>query len=446
MGCGLSTPKSSAQNGAQAGAQDAAQPADPASQVMGDVQQAVGLIDGIYQLVAPAILESKNKRNERDELKRLIGPWWDQAFQGGRCRIPVLDIDRFEAHLQRTNGVLTPRGKCTADSPWGYFLHALAIHPEDDILTWKPAVGAPWDMRGDTLALDVRGRVFCHLVNLYGVEAAKTHNVWIDGKQGEQEKRTGCRLSFGWLTWSTPDADHSFASFEPDTMHKLEAAKIPLQQSPTLLGLTLWKSYEAAWATGDDISDPGMAWPNPQTATLHMRLQCLDTNMQKVKYNSDGLILTQRWLSKASSVRRRAMTNGGKDNRFLESAYTVLVNHPQHSSLSDYDKRYSKQGLEACFSSNEDFTLRFRNPQAIVPSPPNTLGMGPIGPDVVLEATLKTYSHEDVNSWKGQLYAARELVVIVACMDRTIECVHPGSVRILDFAQGDPLWEARVHL
>ena len=79
MGCVLSRP----QDGPQASASGASQGADPISQGLGDAQQAVGLIDGIYQLVGPAILEAKNKKNEKDSLKRLIGPWWDQAFERG---------------------------------------------------------------------------------------------------------------------------------------------------------------------------------------------------------------------------------------------------------------------------------------------------------------------------------------------------------------------------
>ena len=443
MGCGLSTTSNPGP--------------DPASQVLGDVQQAVGLIDGIYQLVAPAVLESKNKRNERDELKRLIGPWWDQAFQGGRCRIPVLYIDRFESHLQKTNGVLTPRGQCTADSTWGYFLHALAIHPEDDILTWKPAVGAPWDMRGDSLALDVRGRVFCHLVNLYRIEAPKLQIVSVDGKD---EDRVGCRLSFGWLTWTTPNADHAFATFEPDTMHKLDGIKSPMEDVNFLPNpMTwaedsegelveppndrLWQDYEGAWATGAGISDQAMGWPIPKATPLHIRLQSLMTNILKVMYTKQPLIITQKWLSDASSIKRRAMSNGGSDNAFLETAYTVLISHSRWQSLDQRERDSSKKALEACFFFDEDcFTIREPNEEDKATGGSRRIGIAPWG---ILESALEAYRTREPGSWKGQLYAARDLVLKVACKDRELVC-DPKRVRVLDFEEGDTLWTARVHL
>ena len=431
------------QGGSQGGDQDASQSADSVGQVMGDVQEGVGLINGVYQLLAPAILQGMNKRNERASLKRLFGPWFDRAFEGGFCRIPVLDNDRFELHLRNTKGVLTPQGSCTANTQWGHLLHALAIYPKDnpkdDVLTWKPAQGASWDMRDNAIAIDIRGRAFCHLINLYRVEAPKTQVVTVDGNR---EERMGCRLSFGWLTWTTPDADHAFATFEPDTIHKLDGPKYPLQHFSTPLDHYLWNKYEAAWSTGLDISDFSMLWPNPQIFPLHIRLQSLVINMWKLRTNSHGVILTQRWLSNASSIRRRAMTNGGKDNSFLEGAYTALVNHPIHSSLDDHNKDFSKSALKDCFLVDQDFEVQ-ESSMGVYTS----LDMGPpIEPREVLRTTLQTYSREDPKSWKGQLYAAKDFVVEVGCMSTIVECSYRGCVRVLDFANGDLLWEARVHL
>ena len=138
-------PSAVAQNVAPAAPEAAPEPSDLISQSLGDAQQAIGLIDGIYKMVEPAVLEANNKRNEKNSLKKFLGPWWKEAFAYGACMVPVLDVDEFEKHLQKTNGVLEPRGNCTADSAWGYLLHALAINPGDQVLTWKPASGALWD-------------------------------------------------------------------------------------------------------------------------------------------------------------------------------------------------------------------------------------------------------------------------------------------------------------
>ena len=427
MGCGFSNPQVDPQ-------------ANPIGQGLEDAQQAVGLFDGIYKFVGPAVLDAVNKRNERDSLKRLIGPWWSQAFERDACRVPVLDIEKFESHLGKTNGVLTPRGSCTANSPWGYFLHALAINPEDKILAWKPAVGAPWDMRGDALAMEVRGRAFCHLVNFYRVATPIRRVVDVDGVP---EERTECQLSFGWLTWTSPDADHVFATFEADTMPKLNGPKQPMGRLGALLNDKLWESYKAAWEKGKGISDPEMVWPNPKKTSLLKRLQCLVTNLDKVRNNNTGLIVTREWLSYASNIKIRAMTNGGKDYSFLQDAYKALAEHPQRSNIQEWENALSQTELQRCFFFSEDrFTIEDVDPIDMGSSSPTS----PIPPWEILKITLESYEREDPIAWKGQLYAARDSVITVACNSRVVECRWPGCVRILDFANGDPLWEARVHL
>ena len=437
MGCGFSNP----QVDPQANTNVASQAVDPIGQGLQDAQDAVGLFDGIYKLVGPAVLDAVNKKNERDSLKRLIGPWWSQAFERGACRVPVLDIEMFESHLEKTNGVLKPRGSCTADSAWGYFLHALAINPEDKILAWKPAVGASWDMRGDALAMEVRGRAFCHLVNFYRVAAPTLRVVDVDGIPQE---RTYCHLSFGWLTWTSPDADHVFATFEADTMPKLNGPKQPMGAPGALLNDKLWESYKAACEKGKGISDPEMVWPDPKTTSLSKRLQCLVTNLDKVRYNNSGLIVTRQWLSNASNIKTRAMTNGGKDNSFLKDAYKALAEHPERSNIQEWEYGRAQMDLKQCFFFSEDrFTIQDADPPGIFCSPTPPLH---ITPREVLKLTLDSYEREDPESWKGQLYAARDSVITVACMSRVVRGRWPVCVRTLDFAEGDPLWEARVHL
>ena len=349
----------------------------------------------------------------------------------------MLDIDRFETHLEKTNGVLTPRGSCKADSPWGYFLHALAINPEDNILTWKPATGAPWDMKDGALAMDVRGRAFCHLVNLYRIEAPTVEMITVGGNL---QKRTQCHLSFGWLTWMDADADHVYATFEADTTPKLDGPKQPMHRIGALLKDRLWDSYKAAFEDAQAISDPEMAWPDPQKTPLSVRLECLIANLEKVRLDSGGLILTRQWLSDASSIKRRAMTNGSNDDSFLKDTYKILAQHPLRSTIADWRHEYLQTGLQrSFFFSNDRFIIQ--DDDRRVPSKPDC----PISEEEVLNLTLESYNNEDPTSWKGQLYVARGFVLRVALLDPIVKC-EPGCVRVLDFEEGDPLWKARVHL
>ena len=416
---------------------------DPASQVMGDAQQALGLISGIHQLFGPAVRKRKEKSEQRASLKNFFGPWFDQAFESGVCGIPVLDNDKFESHLHKTNGVLTPQGSRNLGSLWVDLLQALAINPEDDILTWRSAVDTPYEMRGTTIALDIRGRAFCHLINLYRDAPSDYGTITINGKQ---EKGFRCQLSFGWLYWTDPDAGHVFARFEPDTKPKLKTPKYPMARVGRPAPLDndrLWKAYEAVWAEGNGISDPTMAWPNPESTPLHTRLERLLENIGKLRHDKHGLIVTRQWLSHASHIKRRVMSNGGEDMRFRQDSYTTILSHPWHWSLPQHEKDQLKEQVKSCFFLKGDcFKIRdHKSSDALTSFPPAY-----VTPRDVLGVTLEKYAGEHPQSWKGQLYASRKLVVEVACLKRTIICYEPGCVRFLQFASGDPLWNARVHL
>ena len=69
-----------------------------------------------------------------------------------------------------------------------------------------------------------------------------------------------------------------------------------------------------------------------------------------------------------------------------------------------------------------------------------------IGLAEILDTTLDSYEGQDPASWKGQLYAAKESVIIVALADRKVQPRFAGRVRVLDFGPEDQLWDARVHL
>ena len=447
MGCGLSKEENLPQPGPQRGRQPAAQgpsdAADPVRHGPGDAQQAVGLIDGIYQLVDPETLQAQQKRNERDALKQKIGPWWDQAFERGACRIPVLDIDEFEKHLERNNGILTPRGTCKADSPWCNFLHALAINPEDHIVTWKPAMGASSDMKGTALALDIRGRAFCHLVNLYRVEEPTQEVVTVNGKRQEC---TRCRLSFGWLTWTSTDAQHAYATFEADTIPKLNQSKHPMGSDNLPFEAGFWQSYKTACMTNINISHTQLAWPDPKTTALSERLKGLMSNILEITLagRSDRpVMICREWLVQASNIKRRATTNGGADDAFLKVAYRKLAQHPRRCMLSDHQHRLEQSQLQASFFFDEDrFSLRIMRGSGRFRSLQTPL---PLEAQEVLAVTLKTYEREAPDSWKGQLYAAKDNVLSVAMLGSVVRC-RARYVQLLDFTQEDALWKVRVHL
>lgn len=137
------------------------------------------------------------------------------------------------------------------------------------------------------------------------------------------------------------------------------------------------------------------------------------------------------------------MTNGGKDDSFLKDAYKALAQHPARSYMMRWVNDKSQKDLKECsFISEDRFTIQDMEPNSMI-----STQLGPaIEPWEVLKTTLESYEREDPNSWKGQLYAARDSVITVACMSKVVECYWLGCVRTLDFAKGDPLWEARVHL
>ncbi|KAJ9494523.1 hypothetical protein H2202_009955 [Exophiala xenobiotica] len=407
---------------------------DTVSQGLADAQQAVGLIDGIYKIVEPHILAAMKRRDETKYLKKFIGPWWEQAFEHGACMVPVLDVKDFEKHLQHKNARLQPQRNCTASSPWGRLLHALAIDPDDLVVTWKPASGARWEMPKGELAMDVRGAAFCHLVNLYKIEDPSDEGFLVEGKRQEKGR---CRLSFGWLTWTSDDAGHMLATFEPDTIPKLNGPKLPfgrIDTTPLQQGhAELWKSYEAAFKDG--ISDEELVWPDPSKALLPERLERLVASLRKLEHSSAKLILTRTWLDQASSIRRRATTDGGNDKTFLQDAYMTLAQHPKRPLLMDYECSDIQAELESCFFFKKDeFSIQR-------PRPPHSMPFRQISYRQILHDTLESYSAQPSTSWKGRLYTSRDHVYTVMTWDRVLE-VRPDRVQILDFAPGDPLWSA----
>ena len=429
-------PQAVAQAAQPAAAQAAPPPSDPISQGLGDAQQAIGLIDGIYKMVEPAVLEANNKRNERSSLKKFLGPWWKEAFEYGACMVPVLDIEEFEKHLQTTNGVLEPRGNCTAESPWGYLLHALAINPGDQILTWKPASGARWDMPGGTLAMDVRGKVFCHLVNLYSLKSPTEEK---DTFEGTSQLRGSCHLSFGWLSWMSTHEGHMVAKFEPDTIRKLNGRKEPRGIMGLQLVDAVWTAYKDALEHG--ISDPTMVWPDPNATPFAQRLACLITNMPRLR-DKDPRILTGAWVESASRIKMRAMSNGGTDETFLEDVYKTLAEHPSRRIVTNSRIKDLQTSLRSCFFFEDDRFVLI-DQYTITDTPSQTLGPGISRVDI-LERTLEAYITEDPQSWKGHLYASKDLVLKIALMDTKQRC--SAAVNELAFGPGDPLWNTRVHL
>ena len=163
------------------------------------------------------------------------------------------------------------------------------------------------------------------------------------------QNRGYCELSFGYLTWTTTDDHHIVAKFEPKSNPNLNAARQPLGSVGTLLKNNLWNSYTTALEIDKGISNPEMVWPDPNTTPLSKRLQCLVTNLDRVKNRANGLIVTRAWLSYASNIKRRAMTNGGKDDTFLADAYEALAKHPVRPRLYEYELRELQADLKECF-------------------------------------------------------------------------------------------------
>jgi hypothetical protein len=412
---------------------------DPISQGLDNAQQAIGLIDGIFKIVQPQVLEARNKRDETNHLKKVIGPWWKQAFEHGACMIPVLDVDDFEKYLQRKDGQLHPQGNCVAISPWARLLHALAITPTEQVLTWKPASGTSSEVHNGMLAMDLRGAAFCHLINLYRMNDPGDEGFSVEG---DRQNEGRCRLFFGWGTWKVGLTGHIIATFEPDSIPKFDGPKVPFNKfgimPPPSQEAGLWESYKGAVKRG--TSDVKLDWPSPSTSSLLKRMEHFVTNLDEVKYRRTRLILTKGCFAEAARIKRRVMTNGGKDKSFLKDVYKTLAQHPlRHELTSDANTDIQNELKQLFFFEGDNLDLRTR-PVYQRSAPYLSI----LSPGKVLRATLDSYSTEASSSWKGQMHASKDLVYKVAFTDRVI--VLREDVRVLDFGPGDPLWSARVHL
>jgi len=108
------------------------------------------------------------------------------------------------------------------------------------------------------------------------------------------------------------------------------------------------------------------------------------------------------------------MTAGGLDHSFLEDTYKTLAQHTKRQSMSDSGVRVIRKELADCFFFKDDnFLIAFSEPMSV-----------PFDSELrhseIIYHTLESYHTESPKSWKGQLYASKDLILRVALLDKTL--------------------------
>lgn len=266
-------------------------------------------------------LESYQDGSGTRELKQKLGEWACEAQDDkGRWLQPILTRDAFERHLLKEGGRFRPSRKCTASFGWAKLLYALNIRPkggsEQGILSWRTAPQVePSPDRTGNISLVIHGEVLCHIINLYqtytGTNSAKV---------------SAFQLTFGELKLSDT-VSHSY-TFESLGDYELALERQPFRYSMAsgpkedyfrfeLQGVdnTISSYFQAL---GQGISKNSLRL-DETNKTLPERVQLLLVAMEKIMQRdwNNPYIVTPSWIDHASRIKRRATTNGGKDDLLM---------------------------------------------------------------------------------------------------------------------------------
>jgi hypothetical protein len=359
----------------------------------------------------------------------------EQAHANGRqCMLPVLELQRFEDHLTKFNGVLEPTGSCSAISRWAYLLHALVIKPDLGIISWKPQVDGQGGPQEASIPLEMSGAMSGHIVNLYSCDAIE-----FAGQDVECSAK---------ILRDVPCRSESFlgnakrrmcAKFTPGPIDRINEVKKPLGRAGTLLyeanPQTFVFTYFDTLTYG--VSDHNLRWPSP-TSPLPERVRKLLDNINHLCHRlwtaETPLLLTYEWLEMASRIRRRVLRNGLEDEySFLEDVLATIKNDPERES--SWKDQYIRR-TRAVFLSLKDRFLFFQGEDG-------GSGRSLARTDHVRQ-TLKGYSSEPVGSWKHQLYTMVDEVTEVWNLPQGIHL--DLKARVLDFQYNDDLWKKTVLL
>jgi hypothetical protein len=169
---------------------------DAVSKVESDVTQTAGVLQTIIKLVEKPITTIYQNRSKTNDIRRSVGHWEKEAYDHNKqCKMPVLNLKKFEEYVGERDGILTPDGKCTATASWAHLLHALGIGPRMGVVGWKPAVDGALTLQTGGVEMEMEGAVLCHIVNLYHRRESTIEN--LEGL--DTVEKWECRMSFSQL-------------------------------------------------------------------------------------------------------------------------------------------------------------------------------------------------------------------------------------------------------
>jgi len=357
-----------------------------------------------------------------------LGQWYDTLYDGQRtCWIPILRTDKFRDYMKKRDGRFQPRGKNSAHAPWAHLLHGLGISPpaEDLISRRKTLFSDSITLDQYELPIEMDGETFCHIVNLFGQPHGGQISQW-NGEAGT------CRTPLGTFQWDITSQPPTVA-FEPGPDFTPSCTPYGHGRGafhPLDFGGDTVQHYLNAIELG--TSDWTIVLPS-SNSPLPARVEALAAAKRRIS-STAPLLLTYKWLQKANRIRRRALTNGGADNSFMQD----VVRQVQEALDSRPYKWDSAAEVEARFTPNLEYSMRRHNDENM-PSIEHPDWDKIVG-DCIM-TVLEKYSTESHGTWKKALCDAKECIRETV-MDSKINYL-VSSVRVLPFDPDMDIWSVK---
>jgi hypothetical protein len=402
---------------------------DAYSGTLTHISQTITVADALITLVREPVMAILQNVNKDKALKASVGEWKGEAFKGNGCGIPSLETEPFEDYLVAHDGAFEPTGECTATAGWPHLLHALGIKPGMNVLDWGPVTDGYIPLRNGGMTMEIGGKVFCHIINIYRVPPEATHSVKILQRCIDMK---ACVLPFGQLAWTKLDS-RTIATFKPKGRMHMNSKRTPFGNLMQHLGSkTVVNTYFNALEFG--VSNTQLAWPVKGSMNIRDQMKRLVSNVREVQTTTKPLLLTYRWLNKASILKSKVLSRNNKDQSFLDDILETVEAAPE---LDRLQKRGMRERISEYFMFDQVFKYGIGESDITEPT-------YPVSPQDMVKRTLDGYSSLPQSQWKHELYTLAEQVKDVIFLEPII--ILNDMVRVLDFGDVDEMWSETVQL
>lgn len=442
--------------------------------------------------LADALLKARADRKltaeVRRELQKYLGLWYAALTDDDKLeRQPVIKLDAFRAYMEIHDGLFEPAGYCQGKAPWVEFVgpdtRVCYIYEgkkvDETVVSYRNLNLTHDNSLKNAISLEMPGEIVCHVMNMFA-----------DTPYGQLLRGQVARTDFGTLSLSaTADKTIYTLHFAPSDRDSLAKVRQPfgtpgklMKEEGTRITLYLETNHG-----NFGVSDGTLGWLQP-AGTLQARLQRLNDNLARLKgwkqyhdavfyaakkkfwdakrawvvagenvaapvspkepTESKALLVSERWLSYASRIARRATTNGGRDRMFFDDVGESVQEARRAYRCSEADANRIQNSVRCTMMTEHGSYILVPKKELVYnghdPSP--AMGYAMLTPEMAVRRTIAKYANS-TNEWKKALFATKDEMEALFEFGHTIE-YDTKFVRVIpaSTSPGSELWESTALL